>query len=574
MKWVRSIVNTIKPGFGGIATFCEDPDGLLDIPEVREAIRAEGMTISDWDGSPQALMPLQDLSESDKPVIIVPDGPYRHVVDGVLSGYAWHNISIGGLFNKFSYEIVKSVPRQYWEQLKALHQITLRPQNADDTATLIARAIYGADPLHLQIGNGWIKLLVEVSDSSEGLPRPIADALARYAPDWLNAANVPDLLVDPAAARGALAVLNGKQPELIDGLGASAKAKVSTAEREKPKATCRQQPKKLSSGISMDATAEYVLGFGQLYCDELTKSSIDESSRLQINSQFATWLEKNYALVLPSHNPNVLRLSNLLDRLDSELGDDRLLLLVVDALGMVLWNIVAAQWVQDGLISRADTRAAFAMLPTVTSLSRRALFEGKPPSQFSPGDHSQKLERSLWKTKFGDNAAYFSASEKLGISDSFALGKSRVCVVDIAWDKLAHSADPDFHSLQELATSWATKTELRSVIAEARKSGYRVVITADHGIIGCCGIGRPNVGELTDERSKRVLLFNKPELRDGLSSQSECYNRFQPPGLPPTCCPLFANGISSFDHSGVRSYSHGGLSIEEVLVPVAEVFGE
>ncbi|MHB1455403.1 MAG: PglZ domain-containing protein [Armatimonadota bacterium] len=571
MKWVRAIINTIKPGFGGIVTFCEDPDDLLDIVEVREAIRAEGMTINDWDGTPQALQSYQELAESDMPILVVPPGSFRHVVDGILSGYAWHNLGIGGLFNKFSYEVIKSIPRQYWEQLRELHHLIQRPQNADETAILVARAIYGADPLHLQIGNGWIKLLLEISKSLDGLPQPIAKSLAHYAPEWLDSGDIISLLVDPSAVRGALAVLKSKKPELLSQIGSSDKTN-DIMKTGNSKTIQSQQPKKLCEGINVDDAAESVLEFGSFYCQPSTNSSLDEKLQLKINNDFAIWLEKNYAIMLASHNPKVLRLPNLLEKLDDEIGCDKLLILVVDALGLIPWNIAATQWKDSGLISRSDTHAAFAVLPTVTSLSRRALFEGKLPSQFSIGDHSQKLERSLWKSRYKNDGSYFTSSEKLGISDSFALGKPRVCVVDVKWDKLTHSADPDFHSLQELASSWAAKTELRSIITEAWKSGYRVIITADHGVVSCKGIEQPNIGELTDERSKRVLIFNKIELRDGIAKQTKCHNIFQPTGLSSSCYPLFAQGNDSFDLANVCRYSHGGLSIEEVLVPVSEVF--
>ena len=132
------------------------------------------------------------------------------------------------------------------------------------------------------------------------------------------------------------------------------------------------------------------------------------------------------------------------------------------------------------------------------------------------------------------------------------------------------SLDPGYHPLYESASGWAARTGLRETIARGFDAGYRVVITADHGQVACTGAGRPVSGELTDERSRRVLLFPNPTLRD--SFISDRYSGHQPPGLPPSCCPLFCVGFDSFDRPDVFCYSHGGLSIEEVLVPVAEVF--
>lgn len=563
MKWVQSVVNTIKPDFGGIATFCENPDGILDMPEVREAIRAAGMRIIDWDGTPEALSELQQLNDDDMPVVVVPDTPLRHVVHGILSAYVWQNISIGGLFSKFNVEVVKSVPREHWDELRTLHQMTRVPQSADETAILIARAIYGVDPLHLEVGDGWMRTLKQVAGSGEPIPGPVSRTLTRNAPGWLGGAGAVDLMTDPAAAKGALAVLGSKS------------GKVETQPSIKETITAAKPTKKPTKPIAVidkSDSAESVLDFGLDYCQRVAQAKIDVDARIAANDQFSSWLEANYPLVLSSQNPKVLRSGNLLARLDAEFADEPLLLIVVDGLGLAAWDAVEKVWREAGVISGARTRAAFAVIPTLTSLSRRAIFEAKPPSQFTSGDHSSKLERSLWIKRYGRDGAYASSSEALGIADAFALAKKRVAVVDTDWDKLVHSLDPKYGTLAECAASWASKTDIRGILSLALKSGYRVVLTADHGEVECVGIGRPKSGELTDERSKRVLLFPNQTLRDGFMSDS--YNNYLPPGLPPGCFPLFTRQFGSFDQPDIRCFSHGGLSMEEVLVPVAEVFSE
>ena len=95
------------------------------------------------------------------------------------------------------------------------------------------------------------------------------------------------------------------------------------------------------------------------------------------------------------------------------------------------------------------------------------------------------------------------------------------------------------------------------------------MITADHGQKECRGIGRPNVGSLPDERSKRVMLFNDKVTFESFAIDSSL--PFRPSNLPTNIWPLFALGSASYDIQGAESVSHGGLSIEEVIVPVAEV---
>ena len=566
MKWIDAIVNILKPDFGGVATFCEDPDGILDMPDVREALRAAGMRVVDWDGSDAALRPLQDLAENDMPLLAVPDGPHRHVAQGVLQNYAWHSVSIGSLFGKLSNEIVRSVPLAHWDKVRALNGATRVPQNADDTAILIARAVYRADPLFLDVGDGWLTLLQDVAKAEEGLPLPIAQVITRGAPEWLGGDDRAELLAEPAAARGALAVLKGGPKRET-----AEPSPVPSDRRPEAEPTEDEPgPAGFDARIEPSDNAERVLQVGLDYCRRVADGTLAGDARLDVNAQFRAWVEASYGLMLSSYNPLALRVSNLVEQLDRETGEGRLLLIVVDGLGLAAWQAVQSRWRQDAEIGRAQTRAAFAIIPTITSLSRRAIFEGRPPSQFGQGHHTPRLERELWARRFGGGGAYFASSEMQGLKDAFARAVPRLAVVDTDWDRIVHSLDPGYHPLFESASGWAAKTGLLETIARGFDAGYRVVITADHGQVACTGAGRPVSGELTDERSRRVLLFPNPTLRD--SFISDRYSGHQPPGLPPSCCPLFCVGFDSFDRPDVFCYSHGGLSIEEVLVPVAEVF--
>jgi hypothetical protein len=56
------------------------------------------------------------------------------------------------------------------------------------------------------------------------------------------------------------------------------------------------------------------------------------------------------------------------------------------------------------------------------------------------------------------------------------------------------------------------------------------------------------------------------------SFENEWSRAFRPAGLPADVFPLFARDQASFDLQNVQTVSHGGLSLDEVLIPVAEVF--
>jgi len=571
MKWVTAIVENLRPRFGGLPTFCEDPDHLLDLSPVRESLRAAGMTIADWDGSPIALLPLKQLPDHEMPLLVVSDAAQRHIVASCLSDYRWEVVSVGDLMPKFAQEVVKAIPTTRWDDLMALHEDARLPRSAHETAILIGRACYGVDPQFLRQEGAWLRLLTHIAVADDPLPLPIARALLdTVKPPWAEAAQ-PETLAETTSTRAALAAILDAAPLVYERASRTEQLLLSDLRPAYvPVSPSPSPPDLLCLWEQCGHNPQEVLRFAQVYAHAIAQGGLPDALRQEVNGRFHAWLKQQYGLLLSTPNPAVLRLPTLIDTLHRQYAGERLALFVVDALGLSAWERVQARWQADGIISQVETRAAFAVLPTITSLSRRALFEGKPPSQFSSDAHSPRLERKLWTSRFPGDGDYFSVDETIGFADSLARGRSRLCVVDVSWDKRGHSIDPRTDAISDAANVWAGRTPLRGMIKEALAAGYRVVLTADHGQVECVGKGRLNVGVLSEERSKRVMLFNDKTVRT--NAMTDWTDNFTPAGLPPTLFPLFAADFHSFDLVGAATVSHGGLTLDEVIVPVAEVW--
>ena len=78
----------------------------------------------------------------------------------------------------------------------------------------------------------------------------------------------------------------------------------------------------------------------------------------------------------------------------------------------------------------------------------------------------------------------------------------------------------------------------------------------------------PKEGQTVESAGTRVRLYPNEVLRDGAAEFGVVWD---PPGYPRgTRCPLFAQGRTGFQQSGTR-VSHGGLSLDEVIVPFMQV---
>jgi hypothetical protein len=74
-------------------------------------------------------------------------------------------------------------------------------------------------------------------------------------------------------------------------------------------------------------------------------------------------------------------------------------------------------------------------------------------------------------------------------------------------------------------------------------------------------------GPLVDQAGTRVRLYDNTVLRDTARAEGIAWD---PPGLPEGKAPLFAPGKTGY-HSGGPRVTHGGLSVDEVIVPFVRV---
>ena len=116
--------------------------------------------------------------------------------------------------------------------------------------------------------------------------------------------------------------------------------------------------------------------------------------------------------------------------------------------------------------------------------------------------------------------------------------------------------------------------KLVELVRRLLDAGMDVYITADHGNTPCVGRGRvTGTGVETETKGKRMYVAN--DLADVSALQDkyeliECPAAFLPLGLKYYVCP---SGVS-FDNPGEHVMSHGGMSIDEVVVPFISIRSE
>ena len=293
----------------------------------------------------------------------------------------------------------------------------------------------------------------------------------------------------------------------------------------------------------------------------------------RLDGHFRAWLRSSYGSSLLSSVPHVA-LHRVGPHLARRLDDGtKILLIVIDGLGFAQWHPLR----QAAELTVHHSGAALAMIPTLTSVSRQAIFAGVLPRDFAATlrttNAEERLWRRFWKAR-GLPDREISYTKTLGHdAEQLPPVQGRVAAVVVnAVDDILHGAD--VLADRQVAAGvdlWARTGFLTNLVGGATENGYETWITSDHGNLPTTATPVPREGQTVEQTGIRVRIYPNATLRAQAADHGEIWD---PPGLPTTADaayhPLFAPGRNGY-HAGPNRVSHGGISLDEVVVPVAQV---
>ena len=138
-------------------------------------------------------------------------------------------------------------------------------------------------------------------------------------------------------------------------------------------------------------------------------------------------------------------------------------------------------------------------------------------------------------------------------------------------DEIVHGAVLGKRGIASQIDSWCTSGFVEQLFALLLDQGFHVYLTADHGNVEAIGAGRPNQGVIAESRGERVRIYPTALLRKQSAEQIPGTIELPSPALPSDFLPLFAGGRTAFVNKGEPLVAHGGISVEELIVPFVEV---
>lgn len=356
--------------------------------------------------------------------------------------------------------------------------------------------------------------------------------------------------------------------------------------------------KHLISDVSKQPTAEKWLNvaqqWGQIrYLEYMSGLHTDtEIHRIsqQIEKPFKEYIIENYdRIIIGSTDSHPLSVDKILPNIYKQIDDDhKVALLVFDGMGIDQWEIIKQYLASHSLIIKRDC-SVYAMLPTLTGYSRQSIFSGKTPDEFTRfkmRTHEKTLFTDFWRSKaldyeeiqylhlVPDPTILRKPDETMSAFLSGVSGGARVIGVIFTFiDKRLHGPY-DLDVGKKFLYSGIEEFLKSSCVAEIfkilRTSGYRVYVTSDHGNLVATGNGVSDSKYLVETHGKRCLVYDSRVLAEEKQREADV-TLFSSRFIPKDLSILFPNGNCFFGTDGLKEITHGGISVEEMVVPFAEV---
>lgn len=321
-------------------------------------------------------------------------------------------------------------------------------------------------------------------------------------------------------------------------------------------------------------------GFEDRWCSEVKdcRDLITTATRLRddLDYNFGRMLEERYSEIVPSQ---VLPSDRFYEGFIAERrrrpdGTVRkAVILVIDSMRLDIWREIVRPALEKEYI--VDEQLGFALLPSETYYSRRSFFAGKTPGSYSEAKESDLLasllERVHGRPVQFEEMQNCPSGMRFGVRSRDPESSTIAGVFDFP-DVLSHEVDWDPHTLHE--TQKPLVNNIRALLRQAGQDAL-VFITADHGhILQEKGIP---VRISADEdgvgyRSAHVSTRIEGEAAGKVFQIEAQALRHNVGGWFVFPRPTFA--LRSTEEEGKRfkpsaNYRHGGISMVEVVVPLA-----
>ena len=333
---------------------------------------------------------------------------------------------------------------------------------------------------------------------------------------------------------------------------------------------------------------------------KMQKEEANNSYFKFIQNNYLNWLNKpNENTPILSHNVFQKLIAPLLDK------DKPVFVLLIDNMRFDQWKVLQSKF--EEYFRLEDEKTYSAILPTATHYARNSFFAGLMPSEIQKrfpqlwvdeiaeegkNNHEKELLEQLLirlgkrEMKFSYNKiTNLTAGKKLAENLSNLMTNKLNVIVYNFVDMLSHSrtdmevirelADTD-SAYRSLTLSWFEHSPLLDIVKQLAEKNVRLVITTDHGTINVTEpskvVGDKNTNSNLRYKLGKALQYEKKDVLE-VHNPADAHL----PKVNVSTSYIFAKTDRFFAYPNNYNYyvsyykntfQHGGISLEEMIIPL------
>ena len=476
--------------------------------------------------------------------------------------------------------------------------------NGADALDMIKREIFDAVLLdEMMPGMDGLSVLVEIKNIDPGLPVVmITKSEEEQIMNDALGSRISDYLTKPVNPSQIFTTLK----RLLD----SSQLRSERVSREYTRHTNRNRMA-LSAGLDHNGWAQThdSLSRWDIEIEDFNDSGLKQihhDQKKEFRHEFSKYIEKNYQFWIDGDGPDLSH--NILDKyVAPHLKDGKkVYFLVIDCLRLDHWLAIEPKLEK---LFNIDLKYYYSILPTATPFSRNSMFAGMLPyeiNKFYPdiwreaghGDASMNNHEhellDMYLGRKGIRLDRKAVYEKVMKTDDAQvlhrkLGNLKqnqfISIVYNFIDLLSHQRSendilmeiaPDEAAFRSLTTAWFEHSVLLDILKFIADEGATLILTTDHGSI----IGEKASIVKGDRTTSTNIRYKYG--RQLKANPSEVFNVDSPEkyGLPligsdtnylfakDDYCLIYQNNFRQYEKIYQNTFQHGGISMEEMILPI------
>jgi hypothetical protein len=304
----------------------------------------------------------------------------------------------------------------------------------------------------------------------------------------------------------------------------------------------------------------------------------------QLDASFYDWLTSYYAPLANKRLPQPHHLYHVPEYIAHQRREGgRVALLVMDGMSLADWLLIRDHWLAQQPGWLFEEHLLLAQVPSVTAVSRQALVSGLRPADFTDSLTHNRHESTHWENFWTRKGLPTSACGygRLSFNSDTLLPaqatSSRVhilCLINNDIDEMLHGASLGAANVQASLRVWLEQrfSDFFESVHTLLKQGFSVYLTSDHGHVEARGVGQPTEGLAVETRSKRARIYRDENTAVAVQRDYPDTILWHDRGLlPHDVWVLMAKGRTAFASKNEVVVTHGGLTLDEMVVPLVQI---